>query len=495
MKPQLIRSLTALIVLLVLTACSGTAASPAPAHELTVAPEPTVAQDPLAVGSRQDVKKAVIQIVSKGTFVPPGETASTSGAGSGSGFIIDPAGIAVTNNHVVTGAALIEVYVGGESEPRNAKVLGVSECSDLAMIDIEGDGYPYLTWYQGEISAGMDVFTAGFPLGDPEFTITKGVVSKEKTSGKTNWASVERVIEHDATIRRGNSGGPLVEDSGQVLAINYASLEGGPYFAIGRDEATRLLEQLREGENVASVGLNGQAIKTDKISGIWVWSVESGSPIDKARVQPGDFITRMEGLEMAADGTMADYCQILRSHEASDVIGIEVVRPETGELLEGQINGRELEAIGRVASGGNDSSPEPTTPPSESMVVPFAPDAADIQAARDSMNNARGQYSELVFETFDRGMRTRRSWEEDASSVLRDNFYRLSVSEASSIRPVFWRPDGAERPLGDSYMIEADVAFETGGAVGGVGLAFEGQGVGNYMTFVIRTDNTWQVIS
>jgi hypothetical protein len=92
-------------------------------------------------------------------------------AGRGSGFIIDEAGVAVTNNHVVTGAAFLQVWVGGESEARNARVLGVSECSDLAVIDIEGEGYPYLESFDGPVSTGTTVFAAGFPLGDPEFTL------------------------------------------------------------------------------------------------------------------------------------------------------------------------------------------------------------------------------------------------------------------------------------------------------------------------------------
>ena len=91
------------------------------------------------VDDLQDVKAATIQIESQGTFVDPEFGLVQNGAGRGSGFIIDPSGLAVTNNHVVTGAALLKVWVGGEDAPRNAKVLGVSECSDLAVIDIEGD--------------------------------------------------------------------------------------------------------------------------------------------------------------------------------------------------------------------------------------------------------------------------------------------------------------------------------------------------------------------
>ena len=149
-----------------------------------------------AVTSYQDARGAVIQIEAQGTFVDP-EWGEYSGAGRGSGFIIDPSGIAVTNNHVVTGAAKLQVWIGGDtSKSYNARVLGVSECSDLAIIDIDGDGFPYLEWYDAPVQVGLDVYTAGFPLGDPEYTLTKGIVSKENADGETTWASVETVIMH-----------------------------------------------------------------------------------------------------------------------------------------------------------------------------------------------------------------------------------------------------------------------------------------------------------
>ena len=72
------------------------------------------------------------------------------------------------------------------------------ECSDLAVIKLEGGPYPYLDWYDGPVDAGLEVRAAGFPLGDPEYTMTAGIVSKAQTSGDTDWASVDSVIEHDA---------------------------------------------------------------------------------------------------------------------------------------------------------------------------------------------------------------------------------------------------------------------------------------------------------
>jgi serine protease Do len=354
-------------LMLVLSACGTTppqALEPTAAPEPTSAPAPTAAPEPtaaptptevsLAVQSLDDVSQAVIQIQAEGTFVSPSEGTVYNAAGSGSGFIIDESGIAVTNNHVVTGAALLKVYVNGETRPRNARVLGVSECSDLAVIDIDGDGYTYLEWYDEEAKVGLDVFAAGYPLGDPEFTLTRGIISKARADGETSWASVDSVLEHDATINPGNSGGPLVTSDGKVVGVNYAGISStNQYYAIARDEALPLIETMSDGSDVTSLGINGEAFVAGdgSFSGIWAWSVKSGSPADRAGVQPGDVVTQLERLVLATDGTMANYCDILRSRLPTDTLQVEVLRTTTEQVLEGQINGRELEETFSFARG------------------------------------------------------------------------------------------------------------------------------------------------
>ena len=331
----------------------------------TETPLPTPTEVSLAVNTLEGVQSAVVQIVAQGSFVDPEFGLQLNAAGSGSGFIIDPSGIAVTNNHVVTGAAFLEVFIAGEDRPHNARVLAVSECSDLALIDIDGDDFPYLEWYPESINVGLDIYSAGFPLGDPEFTLTRGIVSKAQASGETNWASVDFVIEHDATINPGNSGGPLVTADGQIVGVNYAGASTtNQYYAIAREEALVVIDQLRNELDVTSIGVNGVAVSDGQsVFGIWVSSVESGSPADNTGVQPGDIITRLEGLVLATDGTMSDYCDILRSRQMSDVMSIEVLRFETEEVLEGQLNGNPLElsfsfavaASDTVENGGDDS--------------------------------------------------------------------------------------------------------------------------------------------
>ncbi|MGB3715036.1 MAG: S1C family serine protease [Candidatus Promineifilaceae bacterium] len=299
-----------------------------------------------AVSSLDDLESAVIQIVAEGSFVDPEFGLQLNAPGRGSGFIISKEGIAVTNNHVVTGAALLRVHVAGESEPRNARVLAASECSDLALIDIEGSGFPFLEWYDGDISTGLEIFAAGFPLGDPEFTLTSGIISKDKANGESTWSSVDAVLEHDATTNPGNSGGPIVTADGKVVGVHYAGNSSTrQQFAIARDEALGILALLEAEQDVTSIGVNGSAVNDGQISGIWVSSVKSGSPADIAGIQGGDIINTIEGLVLATDGTMADYCDILRSHRAEDILSIEVLRYATQEVLAGQLNGDELAQV------------------------------------------------------------------------------------------------------------------------------------------------------
>jgi serine protease Do len=326
---------------------------PPPPEEPTPEEPPTVEEpeDTGAVSSLGDVKLAVVQIEAEGTFVDPEVGWEVNVGKRGSGVIIDPSGIAVTNNHVVTGAAILRVWVAGEDEPYNAKILGVSECSDLAVIDIEGEGFNYLEWYPEDVNVGLDVYAAGFPLGDPEYTLTEGIVSKESADGETSWASVNYVIEHTAKINPGNSGGPLITTDGKLVAINYSIVaETDQNYAISRDEALPVINELRAGNDVDSIGINGGAVSgyvgDTPVYGIWVRSVASGSPANQAGIEPGDIVYQLENEVLATDGTMADYCDVLRSRNLDDTMAISVIRWDDLSLHEGQLNGEELEFAG-----------------------------------------------------------------------------------------------------------------------------------------------------
>lgn len=329
----------------------------------TDAPE-TTAGGGGAVGSIDDAKGAVVQVLAEGSFRDP-ENGFLSGRGSGSGFIIDPSGIVVTNNHVVTGAGAVKVRVGGEDEEIPAKVLGVSECSDLAVLQLVDPGpYPYLEWFDGDIEPPLEVYAAGFPLGDPEYTITRGVVSKAEADGQMPWASVRSTIEHDANIQPGNSGGPLLTEEGRIAGVNYALFDAGTgtsqFLAISPDLAVPTVEQLESGD-VESIGVNGEAIVvTDEIAGVWVAGVDAGSPAADAGVLPGDIILSLNGVQMTP-GTLEGYCDVLRTSKTDEAIAVEIVRFDTSEVWQGELNGTPLEFAysiddGSGGGGGSESA-------------------------------------------------------------------------------------------------------------------------------------------
>ena len=352
MRPSL-RSTVAITVIGITSAACVTSETTPSAATVTasVAPSPpgtggapSQAADPEGmITTIQQLPEATIQIVASGSFADPifGEI---EGGGKGSGFIIDSSGIAVTNSHVVTGAGLVEAYVGGDPEPINAEVLGVSECNDLAVIDLAGDGYSYLGWQEEPVSPGLDVIAAGYPLGDPQFTVTAGVISKSDFASDTPWASVGAILEHDARIRAGNSGGPLVtEESMRVVGVNYATREDTDQnYAISATEAVGIVERLASGTDVDSIGINGVAAFAGGTPGVWVQSVQAGSAADAAGVTAGDLILRIGGLSVAGDGTVGELCDVIRTKGPDAVIPIEVHRQSTGRVLRGQINGEPM---------------------------------------------------------------------------------------------------------------------------------------------------------
>lgn len=380
--------ITVLILIISLACSAGKPAAtteappppPPPTKEEVVETPEVVIQEPEsgAVKSLADVKSATIEIIAEGSFQEP-EGWNINVGYRGSGFIIDPSGIAVTNNHVVTGAALLKIYVGGSDKALNARVLGVSECSDLAVIDIEGDGFPYLDWFDGKITVGTKVFASGYPEGN--YTLTDGIVSVEEAGGESYWSSVDYVIQHTAKINPGNSGGPLVTEEGKIVGVNYAGVsESDQNYSISRDEALPIIDQLKGGKDVDSIGINGITVSGDvsgyTISGVWVRSVESGSPADKALIQSGDIVYQMEGEVLATDGTMADYCDVLRSRNPSDTMDVTVIRYSDLSLMEGQLNGRQLEVTGYFGDTADPSA----TDTADTGFVTVTDDTYTIQA-------------------------------------------------------------------------------------------------------------------
>ena len=266
--------------------------------------------------------------------------AGFEGRGAGTGMILTPDGEVLTNNHVVQGAARIQVTLYGESEPRQAEMVGADEFADLAVIKIrDASGLP--TVELGSSSAarvGDDVIAIGNALALPGGpTVTQGIISaKDRTLG-----GLDGLIQTDAAINRGNAGGPLVNAAGQVIGINTAVIRGGGSeaegigLAIAIDPAKQIIEQLRKGglppDQRAFLGVSTQDlsaevkenIQTGANAGAVVAEVVPGSAAAAAGLRRFDVIVSIDGKEVRS---AANVGSIIRTKKPGDEVRIEYFR-------------------------------------------------------------------------------------------------------------------------------------------------------------------------
>ena len=178
------------------------------------------------VSSIDDINKAVVQIESSGSYASFDENfnlVDSEQYSYGSGFIISSNGYIVTNNHVVAGASIVKIYFPNQDAGISAEIVSQSECGDLALLKIDRNNLLYFDWAEETPDVGLEIFAAGFPLGDPEFTLLDGIITKKNADGNTPWSSIESTFEHNAEIKTGNSGGPIIDkNTFKVVGVAYA---------------------------------------------------------------------------------------------------------------------------------------------------------------------------------------------------------------------------------------------------------------------------------
>ena len=236
--------------------------------------------------------------------------------GQGSGFIVNADGTILTNAHVVKGATEVTVKLTDRREFR-AKVLGADPKTDIAVLKINAKDLPVVaTGRINELKVGEWVLAIGSPFGF-ENTVTAGVVSAKGRSLPDD--SAVPFIQTDVPINPGNSGGPLFNTRGEVVGINsqiYSRSGGyqGVSFAIPIDVAVKIKDQIVATGKVehARLGVAVQEVnqafadsfKLDKPEGALVSSVEKGSPADKAGLQSGDVIRKVNGQAIISSGDL-----------------------------------------------------------------------------------------------------------------------------------------------------------------------------------------------
>jgi S1-C subfamily serine protease len=236
-----------------------------------------------------------------------------SPSGSGSGFIISPEGFIVTNSHVVDGAEKIEVDLpDGRSFP--GELVGEDPSTDIAIIRVYADALKFLKMGNSEkLQVGQLVVAIGNPYGF-QYTVTSGVVSAlGRSLQSSNGRVIDNVIQTDAALNPGNSGGPLVNTRGEVVGINTAIIlpAQGICFAVASNTAKYVVTKLMTEGRVKRgyLGVAGQVVelplrvvnynKLPAGSGILIQHIEAGGAAGNSEFEIGDVIIGFEGQTVA----------------------------------------------------------------------------------------------------------------------------------------------------------------------------------------------------
>jgi len=261
----------------------------------------------------------------------------------GSGVLIDPRGYIITNNHVVEGAQDLSVILQ-DGTKLAARLVGTDLFTDLAVIQVEGSNLPYATLGDSDaLRPGERVIAIGSALGDFRNTVTTGVVSALGRNLDTGEGyALEGLIQTDAAINHGNSGGPLLNLQGQVIGINTAIIRGGVTsssiaeglgFAIPSNTARLVVPQIIEKGYVSRpyLGIKHRPITPQLASyydlpikwGELVTEVVSGTPAAQGGLRPGDIITALDDQVIDEDHL---FINILLRYRPGDTVQITINR-------------------------------------------------------------------------------------------------------------------------------------------------------------------------
>ena len=296
------------------------------------------------------VEAASASVVGIIQYQPNARTGRLEEYGSGSGFIVSENGYVLTNAHVVSGAAAVDVLFS-DGEKKAAQVVGADVTMDVAVLKVEGEGYPALPI--GDSSAlrvGEYVIAIGNPLSTYQLygTVTFGVISG--TAREINIDGfVNTYLQTDAAINFGNSGGPLINMAGQVVGMNAAKSITAGYdsngntvsaegigFALPINNVIEIANViLREGGMVRpGIGVTIRAVDEETAelnqvpAGCRIEDVTAGAPADQAGLKVGDIVTEVDGFVVLENDDMVEY---VRSKAVGDVVEFTVYRE--GEYL------------------------------------------------------------------------------------------------------------------------------------------------------------------
>ena len=265
---------------------------------------------------------------------------TTQSASSGSGFIITQDGYVVTNHHVVAGASSIKVTLYN-GDTYDAALIGSDSDYDVAVLKINAEGLqPVTLGDSADVNVGDYVLAIGNPLGELTFSMSQGIVSSCNRAINVDGTPFN-MIQVDCSINPGNSGGPLMNLYGEVVGIvsaKYSSYSNtaveGLGFAIPIGDVQAIIKDIMENGQITdkpSFGITAGTMtqqmaaqyQIDQTSGVFVYSVNKGGAGEKAGLQMGDVITKVDGTDISS---MEDLTAMKKNHRAGDTVTVTYYR-------------------------------------------------------------------------------------------------------------------------------------------------------------------------
>jgi S1-C subfamily serine protease len=306
--------------------------------------QPAAVTSPIAIASPTTVpNNGSIDANAIAALVSPAivdiNTVTTSGQASGTGQILTPDGEVLTNNHVVDGSTSISVVIAGRNGNFHAHVIGVAPARDVALIQIEGvSGLPTVNFAASStVKVGDAIIAIGNALGQggaPAVTTGNVVALDQTITASESGGSSEQLsgmIQSDAAIQPGDSGGAIVNASGQVVGMitagdvqGFRSQTSTVNYSIPSDTAISFVNRIRSGQAASDivygqVGFMGVSVRDSTAGGAQVVTVQPGSPADMAGISPGAVISKVGG---SAITTSASLGTAIRSHKSGDRVSV-----------------------------------------------------------------------------------------------------------------------------------------------------------------------------
>jgi putative serine protease PepD len=264
----------------------------------------------------------------------PSVVSVRTSSGSGTGFLVNSNGTIVTNAHVVGDNQQVQVRFNDKGELHDAQVLSVDASTDLAALKVDASAAegvrPLELADSDDVQVGDTAIAIGYPLG-LDRTATAGIISGlERQIESPNGFSIDRVIQTDAPINPGNSGGPLLNSQGQVIGVNsqIATAGGGEGsvgigFAIPANTVKQVLPDLENGTAPQHAYLGLSTSSAPSGDGAQIQQATAGGPSDRAGLQAGDIVTKVDG--QAVHGP-DDVAQAIADNKPGDKVEVTVTR-------------------------------------------------------------------------------------------------------------------------------------------------------------------------